>query len=53
METLAGVMRDLELLLLEASMTEQADAESLESLQQLIRRRDLLTKMEVVKTSGL
>ena len=53
MNTLAGVMRDLELLLLEASMSEQPNAESLESLQRLIRRRDLLTKMEVVKTAGL
>lgn len=53
MTTLAGVMRDLELLLLEASMSEQPDAESLQPLQRLIRRRDLLTKMDVVKTSGL
>jgi hypothetical protein len=52
MDTLAGVMRDLELLLLEASMSEQPDAASLETLQGLIRRRDLLTKMEVVGTSG-
>ena len=53
MQPLAGVMRDLELLLLEASMTEQPDGESLETLQRLIRRRDLLTKMEVVRTTGL
>lgn len=52
MDTLAGVMRDLELLLLEASMSEEPDAASLETLQGLIRRRDLLTKMEVVRTSG-
>ena len=52
MDTLAGVMRDLELLLLEASMSAEPDGASLETLQGLIRRRDLLTKMEVVRTSG-
>jgi hypothetical protein len=48
MESLAGVMRDLELVLLQASMSEQRDAASLEHLQRLIRRRDLITKMEIV-----
>lgn len=48
MNTLAGVMRDLELVLLQTSMSEQPDAASLEQLQRLIRRRDLLTKMNVV-----
>jgi hypothetical protein len=50
---LAGVMRDLELVLLQTSMSERSDGESLEQLQRLIRRRDLVTKMEVVNTSGL
>lgn len=53
MKTLAGVMRDLELVLLQASMSETPDAESLAQLQRLIRRRDLITKMEVVSTAGL
>jgi anti-sigma factor RsiW len=52
MKTLAGVMRDLELLLLQASMSEQPDSASLEQLQRLIRRRDLVTKMNVVSTAG-
>jgi hypothetical protein len=53
MEALAGVMRDLELVLLETSMSEEADATSLERVQRLIRRRDLITKMTVVRTAGL
>jgi hypothetical protein len=50
MQSLAGVMSDLELVLLQASMAQQHDQESLERLQRLIRRRDLITKMEVVRT---
>jgi hypothetical protein len=53
MGALAGVMRDLELVLLETSMSEEADATSLERVQRLIRRRDLITKMTVVRTAGL
>ena len=45
-------MRDLELVLLQTSMSEQRDAASLEQLQRLIRRRDLITKMEVVHASA-
>jgi hypothetical protein len=52
MRSLAGVMRDLELVLLQASMSEQPDSASLEQLQRLIRRRDLVTKMNVVYTTG-
>ena len=52
MQSLAGVMRDLELVLLQASMSEQRDAASLEHLQRLIRRRDLITKMEIVHASA-
>lgn len=48
MNSLAGVMRDLELVLLQTSMSERPDAASLEQLQRLIRRRDLLTKMNVI-----
>jgi anti-sigma-K factor RskA len=53
MKSLADVMRDLELVLLQTSMSNTPDAESLAQLQRLIRRRDLITKMDVVKTSGL
>jgi hypothetical protein len=53
MQSLAGVMRDLELVLLQASMSEQHDPASLEQLQRLIRRRDLITKMEVVHAGGM
>ena len=52
MQSLAGVMRDLELVLLQASMSEQRDTASLEHLQRLIRRRDLITKMEIVHAGG-
>lgn len=52
MNTLAGVMRDLELVLLQTSMSEESDPASIEQLQRLIRRRDLLTKMNVVSTAG-
>ena len=52
MQSLAGVMRDLELVLLQTSMSQQKDAGSLEQLQRLIRRRDLITKMEIVHAGG-
>lgn len=52
MNTLAGVMRDLELVLLEASMSQEPDQASLEQLQRLIRRRDLLAKMNVTYTGS-
>jgi hypothetical protein len=52
MNTLAGVMRDLELVLLQTSMSDQSDGGSLEQLQRLIRRRDLLTKMNAVYVGG-
>jgi hypothetical protein len=48
MQSLVGVMRDLELVLLQTSMSEQPDAASLEQLQRLIRRRDLITRMDVM-----
>jgi hypothetical protein len=52
MKSLADVLRDLELVLLQTSMSEQPDADSLARLQRLIRRRDLLTKMDVVTTTA-
>jgi hypothetical protein len=53
MKPLADVLRDLELVLLQTSMSETPDAESLAQLQRLIRRRDLITKMDVVASAGL
>jgi hypothetical protein len=53
MTALADVMRDLEIVLLQASMSEEPDREALAQIQRLIRRRDLIAKMEVVSTTGL
>jgi hypothetical protein len=50
---LAGVMRDLELVLLQTALTDDKDPASLPQLQRLIRKRDLLEKMDVVTTTGL
>jgi hypothetical protein len=50
---LAGVMRDLELVLLQTSLTDEKDPDSLPQLQRLIEKRDLLEKMDVVTTTGL
>jgi hypothetical protein len=50
---LAGVMRDLELVLLQTSLTDDQDPASLPQLQRLIQKRDLLEKMDVVRTTGL
>jgi hypothetical protein len=52
MEALAGVMRDLELVLLQTSMSDAPDTASIEQLQRLIRRRDLLTKMDVYESGS-
>jgi hypothetical protein len=51
--SLAGVMKDLELVLLQASMAQEADATALPQIQRLIRRRGLVEKMDVVGTTGL
>jgi hypothetical protein len=48
MRTLARVMADLEMVLLQTSLSEKPDAESLGQIQRLIRKRDLVTKMDVV-----
>lgn len=53
MTAVAGVMRDLELVLLQASLSDEADAATLAQIQRLIRKRDLLEKMQVVTTRGL
>jgi hypothetical protein len=47
----AHVMRDLETVLIEASMSDHADRESLERVQRLIVRRGLVSKMRLVATA--
>lgn len=51
--SLAGVMRDLELVLLQTSMAETTDETALPQIQRLIRKRGLVEKMDVVGTTGL
>lgn len=51
--SLAGVMRDLELVLLETSMAQGSDPAELPQIQRLIRKRQLIQKMDVVNTIGL
>jgi len=46
----ARVMRDLETVLIEASMTDGRDRDSLERVQRLIARRGLVSKMQMVTT---
>lgn len=48
----ARVMRDLETVLLEASMSEKSDHQALERVQRLIAKRDLVLKMQVVTEAG-
>lgn len=47
MKTLAGVMGDLEIVLLQTSLAGQPAAEDLVQIQRLIQKRDLLGKMEL------
>ena len=53
MKTLAGVMGDLELVLLQTSLTEAPDAAALEQIQRLIHKRDLVTKMDAAATGTI
>ena len=46
------VMRDLETVLLEASMSDTTDRAALERVQRLIAKRDLVVKMQVMATAG-
>ena len=48
----ARVMRDLETVLLEASLSDSSDRQALQRLQRLISKRDLVMKMQVMATSG-
>jgi hypothetical protein len=50
---IAHVMGDLETVLLETSMSEHADSAALERVQRLIRKRDLVVKMQVVGSTGI
>jgi len=57
MRQIAGVMGDLELVLLQTSLTDVPDRAALAQIQRLIRKRDLVTKIESgsgfwVQTSG-
>jgi len=46
MKALAGVMSDLELVLLQTSLANAPDTDALEQIQRLIQKRDLVTKMD-------
>ena len=45
-------MRDLETVLLEASMSDKPDRDALERVQRLIAKRDLVVKMQVVAAAS-
>ena len=51
MKALAGVMGDLELVLLQTSLADAPDDGVLEQIQRLIHKRDLVTKMDVAATT--
>ena len=53
LRSIADVMGDLETVLLQASFTDVRDPASLAQIQRLIRKRDLVEKMDVVAISGL
>jgi hypothetical protein len=50
MKTIAGVMSDLELVLLQTSLADAPDVDALEQIQRLIHKRDLVTKMDSATT---
>jgi hypothetical protein len=51
--SLANVMKDLELVLLQAAMAETTDRNALPQIQRFIQKRGLVQKMDVVGTTGL
>jgi hypothetical protein len=53
LRSIAGVMRDLELVLIQASFTDARDPGSLSQIQSLIRKRDLVEKLDTMATAGL
>ena len=50
---IAQVLGDLETVLLETSMAERPDTAALERVQNLIRKRDLVVKMQLVGSTGI
>ena len=53
MKQIARIMGDLELVLLQASLSHDLQPETLAQIQRLIRTRDLVTKMNVVASAGM
>jgi anti-sigma factor RsiW len=53
MNQLARTMGDLELVLLQASLSQDPQPETLAQIQRLIRKRDLVTRMNVVAAAGM
>jgi hypothetical protein len=53
MTSLAKIMGDLELVLLQTSMSSDPEPDTLQQIQSLIRKRDLVTKMNVVGVAGM
>ena len=52
MTKLAGVLRDLEIVLLQTSMTDEKDPEAVAQIQRLIQKRDLVEQMDAVTTAS-
>jgi hypothetical protein len=53
MTALAKIMGDLELVLLQASSSGEPEAATLQQIQSLIRKRDLVTRMNAVALAGM
>ena len=53
MTALAKIMGDLELVLLQASSSGEPEAATLQQIQSLIRKRDLVTRMNAVAVAGM
>jgi hypothetical protein len=53
MKTLAEIMGDLELVLLQASLASESDSADLTQIQRLIRKRGLVPMMDAFATTGL
>ena len=53
MTSLAKIMGDLELVLLQTAMSRDPEPGTLQQIQSLIRKRDLVTKMNVVNVAGM
>lgn len=53
LRSIAEVMSDLELVLLQASFTDARDPAALGQVQRLIRKRDLVEKLDAVAVAGL